>query len=245
MDRSAYCAQVLSHLRRLSRREREAVRAELEEHMEDRVRALLDLGYDEKLAEERTVAAMGDPAEVGREMERQYPRGWMLLGRGAMVLTLLLALFLARPLLERVPAAWESLVVRCAPKAVLDISERREDFFDPLGLDAWDLDAEAVIRDVHFRVYQVGYEPDRAGGNTLLAAACWRTNPFQEALDDYDGYSLRVRVDGEETGYSMEAMAGGICLYSVWADPGQSLTMTWEIYGETAAVSITLPEVGS
>ena len=37
MNRSEYCAQVLSHLRRLSRREREAVRAELEEHMEDRV----------------------------------------------------------------------------------------------------------------------------------------------------------------------------------------------------------------
>lgn len=245
MDRAEYCAQVLSHLCRLSREEKEAVRAELEEHMEDHVCALLELGYDERLAEERTMAAMGDPAEVGREMDKQYPRGWMILGRAAMVLTLLLALFLARPLLERVPAAWESLEVRCAPKAVLDISERREGSFDPLGLDAWDLDAEAVIRDVHFRVYQVGYEPGRAGGNTLLAAACWRTNLFQEALDDYEGYSLRVRVDGEETGYGMETMAGGICLYSVWADPGQSLTMTWEIYGETATVSITLPEVGS
>lgn len=244
MNRSEYCAQVLSHLRRLSRREREAVRAELEDHMEDRVCALLDLGYDEKLAEERTMAAMGDPAQVGREMARQYPRGWMILGRTAMVLTLLLALFLARPLLERFPAAWESMVVRCAPKAVLDISETRE-AFEPLGLDAWDLDAEAVIRDVHFRIYQVGYEPGRAGGNALLAVACWRTNPFQEALDDYEGYSLRVRVDGEETGHGMETMAGGICLYSVWAGPGQSLTMTWEVYGETAAVSITLPEVGS
>ena len=56
MNRSEYCAQVLSHLRRLSRREREAVRAELEEHMEDRVCALLDLGYDQSLAEERTMA---------------------------------------------------------------------------------------------------------------------------------------------------------------------------------------------
>lgn len=243
MDRSEYCAQVLSHLRRLSRGERAAVRAELEEHIEDHVRALLDLGYDPQLAEQRTMAAMGDPAEVGREMEKQYPRGWMILGRAAMALTLLLALFLAGPLLERVPAAWESLAVRCAPKAVLDISKRREDF-DPLGLDAWDLDAEAVVRDVHFRVYQAGYDPE---GRARIAVACWRTNPFQGGLDYglYDSYSLWARVDGEETGIAVQTTSESISLYGVWAGPGQTLTITWEVYGERATVSITLPEVGS
>ena len=44
--------------------------------MEDHICALLELGYDERLAEERTMAAMGDPAEVGREMDKQYPRYW-------------------------------------------------------------------------------------------------------------------------------------------------------------------------
>ena len=36
---------------------------------------LLELGYSPELAEERTLDAMGDPKEVGRELNRQYPLG--------------------------------------------------------------------------------------------------------------------------------------------------------------------------
>ena len=87
MDRAEYCARVLSHLRRLSRRERELVRAELEAHIEDHAAALLELGYDAELAEERATAAMGDPAEVGREMGSQYPRGWNAVAGISLVLS--------------------------------------------------------------------------------------------------------------------------------------------------------------
>ena len=39
--------------------ERESIRAELDGHMEDHFEALRELGYDEREAEERTIAAMG------------------------------------------------------------------------------------------------------------------------------------------------------------------------------------------
>lgn len=117
MNRAEYCAQVLSHLRRLSRREREAVRAELEAHMEDRVCALLDLGYDQALAEERTMAAMGDPAQVGREMAKQYPRGWNVVTGVSLVLCVFVMFSALSSSSNRkmIGYAWDSLVYRVFP----------------------------------------------------------------------------------------------------------------------------------
>ncbi len=117
MNRAEYCAQVLSHLRRLSRREREAVRAELEDHMEDRVCALLDLGYDQALAEERTMAAMGDPAQVGREMAKQYPRGWNVVTGVSLVLCVFVMFSALSSSSNRkmIGYAWDSLVYRVFP----------------------------------------------------------------------------------------------------------------------------------
>ena len=52
---------------------------------------LRELGYDEELAEERAIAAMGEPDEVGRELNRQYTGwGWVLVSRAAVVLTVVL-----------------------------------------------------------------------------------------------------------------------------------------------------------
>ena len=90
MNRREYTSRVLACLRRLTPAEEEAVRAELDAHMEDHICALLDIGYDEALAEERTMAVMGDPEEVGREMNKAYPLRWLILGRAAVVLMVIL-----------------------------------------------------------------------------------------------------------------------------------------------------------
>ena len=242
MDRSEYCDAVLAALRRVTKRERAAIRAELEGHIEDHMECLLDLDYPPELAEARSLAAMGDPGTVGKELNRQYPLGWLVLGRSVMLLTLLLALLLARPLAERMPDALRSLQARWAPKTLLDISRPREDF-DPLGLDAWDVDREVVLRDAHFRIYQIAYSPGHEGGGTRLAVANWRTNPFQEGTDGMYGYSLRVEVNGEDAGYGRQPELDAINLYSVWARPGDTLTLTWEVYGESGTAAIELPEV--
>ena len=117
MDRAEYCARVLAGLRHLSRRERAAVRRELEEHIEDHAQALLDLGYDEKLAEERTMAAMGDPAEVAREMARQYPRGWRIVtGMSLALCVFVLFSVLSNNYNRRmIGYAWDSVFYRAFP----------------------------------------------------------------------------------------------------------------------------------
>ena len=84
MDRRDYTDRVLSSLRRVTEKEREAIRSELDVHIEDHMEALRELGYDEELAEERAIAAMGEPDEVGRELNRQYTGwGWVLVSRAA------------------------------------------------------------------------------------------------------------------------------------------------------------------
>lgn len=92
MERREYTERVLACLHRLTPEEKTAALAEIEAHIEDHICALLDLGYDEALAEERTMAVMGDPEEVGREMDKQYPLRWLILGRAAIVLTVVLCI---------------------------------------------------------------------------------------------------------------------------------------------------------
>ena len=53
--------------------------------------ALMELGYDEALAEERMLRHMGDPAEVGRQLNEQYSRFLLVVGRIAKACLILLA----------------------------------------------------------------------------------------------------------------------------------------------------------
>ena len=69
MTREEYTAQVLASLRRVTTAERASIQAEIDALMEDHICALLDLGYEPELAEERTMTFMGDPVEMGRALD--------------------------------------------------------------------------------------------------------------------------------------------------------------------------------
>lgn len=114
MTRRDFTDRALLPLTRLTWEEREAVRQELEEHVEDRMEILLEMGWAEELAEARCLEAMGDPAEIGRELAKQYrsrDRGWVWLGRAAVALTAVLCVQ-ALPSLGALSSAWDSLTVR-------------------------------------------------------------------------------------------------------------------------------------
>lgn len=150
MTRREYTEQVLANLRRVTRAEREAIRAELDGHMEDHVCDLLDLGYPPELAEERTLSFMGDPAEVGRELNRQYPLGWLILGRAAAALLALLCLLSVSHAWDLLGLARRNLTARTAPWEIAgswdDETCRRMEIRVPVGTDIlyfYGLDTEA------------------------------------------------------------------------------------------------------
>nr|WP_326186527.1 permease prefix domain 1-containing protein [uncultured Oscillibacter sp.] len=162
MTRQEYTAQVLAQLRRVTGDERESIRAEIDAHMEDHIRDLLDLGYAPELAEERTLAFMGDPAEVGRELSKQYPLGWLAARWFATAVTVLLCAA-ALSQLWGVTWFWGSLKARVIPNR----------FHSQLESQAseW-VDIRVRIGNDVLRVYQVnvGTEDGRQVAEVSLCA---------------------------------------------------------------------------
>ena len=71
-----FCTQVCEHVRFSP--DHAAIAAELAAHMEDHAAALMERGVPEEAAAQQAVAAMGDPEEIGRELDKSHSPllGW-------------------------------------------------------------------------------------------------------------------------------------------------------------------------
>ena len=163
MNREEYVRRVLGALGRLTPKELSAVRAELEGHMEDHMDCLLELGYDEALAEERTMAAMGDPEEVGRELNKQYPLFWLVVSRlltAVMVLVILTGLLSGPTLLRQISANIEA---RTSPVGNISGHSKERcwqelDIRLEIGSDMLYFFGTAIDQQDYVRVYWVKYD---------------------------------------------------------------------------------------
>lgn len=68
---------------------------ELTAHLEDKADALIDKGFSQEEAEAQAVAAMGDPAAVGKELDQVHPPVWGVLSKlaGAMLIVFIFLLY--------------------------------------------------------------------------------------------------------------------------------------------------------
>lgn len=126
-----FCDRVLECLSRATDKEKEAVRQELEAHMEDHRDALVEAGMDPASAMEKAEAAMGDPEEVGRVLNAQFSTFWLWVKRvtqGIIGFILFLALafslpqvstFLTNPV-DVLAGAWENWQIRQAKEVEPD-----------------------------------------------------------------------------------------------------------------------------
>lgn len=238
MTRQEFLDQVLSPLGRLTAEERENIRRELEEHVEDRMEALLDMGWDEALAESRCLEAMGDPAEIGREMAKQY-RGWwwLWIGRAAAALTVVMCV-LALLGLGMLGAAWDSLTVRIHPSTAISIGELK-------NVEAVaDLDIRAEVGNDILRIYQVSVG-EKDGQRAAMVLACMYDRwPFGIVADSINTRSDLWNQRGE-TGHSSGGSGnyGAVCA-ARWTpvEPGDT-HVVWEYraIGETVRLEIPLP----
>lgn len=81
-----FCLAVELQLTRANRREMVVLLGELREHLEDKQGALMARGMEETQAAREAVAAMGDPAEIGRALNAQLSHLWLYWKRFMMVL---------------------------------------------------------------------------------------------------------------------------------------------------------------
>lgn len=240
MDRRQYTEQVLSSLRRVTAKEREAIRQELDGHMEDHMESLRELGYDEQEAEARTLAAMGDPAEVGRELNRQYTGwGWVLLSRAAVLLTVVLCV---QALLGvgGLDNFYDSVLARILPEELTgnysadDVS--RPDIRIPIGNDV-------------LRIYRVSIGIRKGVYAAEVAMAAYDRIPGgvvseellrNVVLEDQRG------VTPEYTGLGGSGRSDHGAVYSLDYLPIQEgdtyITLRYDRLGEHIAVKIPLPE---
>ena len=239
MDRKAYIETVLSALRHVTGDERAAIQAELAGHIEDHMEGLLELGYSPELAEQRTLDAMGDPKEVGRELNRQYT-GWpfVLLSRAAVLLTVVLCIqaLLGLGILGNL---WDSVWARVAPLEPEEVSGaviQRLDIRVPVGSDV--VRIYGVSRLTREGVPAVGVflcAYDRLPGGVVsgqLLAGVWIEDQRGETLEWLSGGSGRGSFGAE---YQLR--------YVPVEETDTSVTLRYARFGEDIAVEIPLPEV--
>lgn len=238
MTRGEFLDRVLLPLGRLTGDERENVRRELEEHIEDRMEALLEMGWSEELAEERCLEAMGDPEEIGREMAKQYRgRGWLWAGRAAVLLTAVLCVqaLLGVGILFN---AWDGLVVRAVhPQISSMLDEVKAEAQVDLRMDI----GNDVLRVVRVSVGEMGDQ--HVAEIAMCAYDRW---PFGIVARSCGNW---ITVEGQEDdvhipGGPASRTYGAECwqMYALPAQGDRSVTLIFSRYGETAKLEVPLPE---
>ena len=96
MSDQEFCAAVLAQIPRATFSERADMERELMEHLEDHRAALMEGGLDEAAAQARSVAAMGDAGEIGRQWNQRLSPLWLWVGRVCKVvcISLMIVMFL-------------------------------------------------------------------------------------------------------------------------------------------------------
>ena len=241
MTRSEYVERVLSVMKHVTSKEREAIRAEMDAHIEDHICALLDLDYPEDLAEERTMARMGDPEEVGRELDKQYPLRWLVLKRVAIVLTVVMLVLVRYDFRVILENTGDSLRARYFPETVMTVDKYR----DPMEI-VEEADFRAESNGITMRVYQVGLvDADAEYSQAYLAISAWGPEPFEEnwpgdAYAVFMANSLEVTSTSGKT--STQDWGGRWChVYTVLASYGDQVTLTYDRYGQQFELTVDLP----
>lgn len=171
MEHIEFCDRVLALVRHATPEEKQAIRAELLGHMEDHAAALMERGRDQETARAMAAAAMGDPEEVGRELDKQYPFVWLALSRVSMALILLIALSLVFRL-PLFPLFWDNIAAR-TQEAPVTLENLQRPY-------TYAVDLRAEIGSDVLRIYGVGLEPSPDGetGAVSLAMCSYDKSPF-------------------------------------------------------------------
>lgn len=171
MEHIEFCDRVLALVRHATPEEKEAIRAELLDHMEDHAAALVERGQDPETALAMAAEAMGDPEEVGRELDKQYPLVWLAVSRVSLALILLIALSMVLRL-PLFPFFWENIEAR-TQEAPVTLENLQRPY-------TYAVDLRAEIGSDVLRIYGVGLEssPDGETGTVSLAMCSYDKNPF-------------------------------------------------------------------
>lgn len=193
-----FCERVCSYIDHATGKELEQVEKELRDHLEDHAQALIDIGRSPEEAEVAAILAMGDPEDIGREMNRQFPFIWLFLSRATAVIAIILALMLLSPMRDMYYRVSESLQARNSPM----------EFFGEYG-DPIDIRAELPENDI---AYFYSSKVELFGGTdyrAIIGLTVYDKSPFGRVSRDALDFSLEL-----EDGFALPS-GGSYMGYSV------------------------------
>ena len=250
MTRTEYVERVLSVMKHVTGKEREAIRAELSAHIEDHICGLLELDYPEDLAEERTMARMGDPEEVGRELDKQYANQfwlWLECVAKLLLVPMMIVSLLGIGILFHAVDAMEA---RFAP------SQRSTEDFTAEAAE--ETDYRVVIGNDILKVYQVSvgnkvfshYSQNQIaeqGVAAELLVCAYDRIPFGIVSGDLFTY-LKVKdqrgTELETWGGSSGSWGAAYERFYIPMEPGDThVTLSYDRFGESVTLKVPLPEV--
>ena len=202
-----FCHQVCREVRHATPEERDSICRELREHLEDRAEALQSSGSEEEAAAQAAVEAMGDPVEIGRAMNRQYPLGWLILSRlsGALILLLCLYILFTLPVFGN---AYNNLRCRISPSYGGRFMSGAAPESVCLTDYRWTVGSSVL------RIY--GLEPNHinaSGDSRIRVYLCaYNQNPFRYASESL----VRDVVFLDEAGNELERLYGGSGNTGAW-----------------------------
>lgn len=156
MDKKEYSRAVIAAMRHLRVEEITAIRNEIEGHIEDRMEPLLELeGIDEEEAQRRSIAAMGDPAEIGRALQKHYSLFWLWVDRVIIGLIVLVLWGSVWRIPSHLGGVKDNLIARYAPMSFLHETTRKQ------WVDM-EVDLRAQVGSDILRIYAVGTKEKEA-----------------------------------------------------------------------------------
>jgi len=176
-----FCDSVLSAIPRATGGEREAIRAELLDHLSDHREMLVEHGMEELEAERRAIEAMGDPTEIGRAWNEKLSPFWLWLGRLCCVGFVLILLFSSGNILGTADNILESIVARRNPG--IYVSEREVTGYELIWENEPTMEkpfGEHIIRIERVELYESRIEKDYIA---QIYYVTWHQDVFGKALD--------------------------------------------------------------
>ena len=244
MSDQEFCRAVLDQIPRATAAGREDICRELMEHLEDHREALMEGGLDEAAAQARSVEAMGDAGEIGRQWNARLSPLWLWVGRVCRAAAiLLLAALLIRPG-SILSCAVDSLQARWCDDPV-------ESAIHPDAVWIREVDLRVQLHDQVIRVHRVALVEDdwidmqagRQGTYQLyVQALSYARNPFRPALSIW---GMRCNgEDGKQVGaspspYNLRGADARTMAFPLEAGISTAV-ITFAPYGRTAA-TLSLP----
>lgn len=239
----AVCRQV----RHATKREKAGIQKELADHLMDHTEALVAAGYTPQDAQDLALDAMGDPVQVGKELNHSYPLGWLVLARGllvVMVVCLLTLVFYGSDVVYRFDSWWDA---KHDPLGTFQSSgslNGSETNLPPTTL--LDIKKELPGGSI-LHVYGVGAAAapgDRKETIVYLYAVCYHRMPFLHAAYLPD---LTFSCHGHTTSAEWRPNIGFFDvvyrLYPVYVPQDtREITLHYDHYGTRFALEIPLPQ---